>query len=345
MSNFFRSLYWALKLGYSVLAYTLTGKNQPGALPMLVALHSHSNGKVTRLLARWLGHASETRLDEAAGQAPGDSVFRDLGAAGRAGVVAELERNGCCLVPARLPAPICEALMRFARSAPGEEWTAQGSSRHGVSFDQLGAKAAKLQFAHTQLVELPEVQDLIADPALLSMFQGYLGRLPVFDSVGMWWSIASDAPPSAEVAQMFHYDLDRTRWLKLFVYLTDVGPETGPHVFTAGSHRAGGPGAELLRRGYVRISDEDVERTYGRESVLELCGPPGSILLVDTIGMHKGKMPRRGNRLVLELQFSSSLFGATYPAFAPLRQSTTALQQSFARYPAVYERLTAPAAG
>jgi hypothetical protein len=63
------------------------------------------------------------------------------------------------------------------------------------------------------------------------------------------------------------------------------------------------------------------------------------------MGMHKGKMPRRANRLVLELQFASSLFGADYPAFAPLHAPTPALAQAFARYPHIYQRLTAPAAG
>jgi hypothetical protein len=344
MSDFVHSIYWSAKLGIAIIWYSLTGKNRPDALAMLVALHSYSNGKSTRLVAKWLGHAADAQLEHAAQQAGTASVFQGVGAEGRRRVVSQIEERGYSIFPQRLPAQACEALLQFARSAPGEEWTAAGPSRAGIRFDQLDAKAAKLQFSHNQLIELPEVQSLIADPALLSIFQAYLGRLPVFDAVGMWWSIASDAPPSAEVAQMFHYDLDRPRWLKLFVYLTDVDAQTGPHVYATGSHAPAGHRAELLRRGYARIPDADVEQAFGKDQVVELCGPAGSILLVDTIGMHKGKMPRRGNRLVLELQFSSSLFGANYPAFAPLRAPTAALQQAAAHYPAVYQRLGAIAA-
>jgi len=342
VSDFLRGIYWSVKLGMSVLWHVLTGKNRRGTLDMLVALHSRSNGKSTRFLARRMGRSGLPQLEQDAQLGRGDSAFQAIGAAGRRHVVGELEERGYCIFPQRLSSSACDALRDFARTAPGEEWTADGPQRAGVRFDQLGTDAAKLQFSHTQLIELPEVQNLIADPALLSLFQSYLGRLPVFDSVGMWWSIASDAPPSAEVAQMFHYDLDRLRWLKLFVYLTDVDAQTGPHVYATGSHRAGGRGAELLRRGYVRISDEEIEQAYGEDQVVELCGEAGSILLVDTMGMHKGKMPRRANRLVLELQFCSSLFGANYPAFAPLRAATPALAQAFERYPQIYQRLAVP---
>jgi hypothetical protein len=45
-------------------------------------------------------------------------------------------------------------------------------------------------------------------------------------------------------------------------------------------------------------------------------GPRGTILAEDTRGLHKGKPVAKGDRLVLEFEFSSSMFGAT-----PLRAS------------------------
>ena len=36
-------------------------------------------------------------------------------------------------------------------------------------------------------------------------------------------------------------------------------------------------------------------------------------MVEDTRGLHKGKHVSRGDRLVLQLQFSNSLFGMSYP--------------------------------
>ena len=41
----------------------------------------------------------------------------------------------------------------------------------------------------------------------------------------------------SEAAQMFHFDLDRIKWLKFFIYLTDVKINSGPHVYVSGTHK------------------------------------------------------------------------------------------------------------
>ena len=32
-------------------------------------------------------------------------------------------------------------------------------------------------------------------------------------------------------AQMFHFDMDRPKWLKFFIYINDVNEKNGPHFF------------------------------------------------------------------------------------------------------------------
>ena len=66
---------------------------------------------------------------------------------------------------------------------------------------------------------------------------------------------------------------------------------------------------ELLERGYSRISDSDIRKFYSEDRFKEIKGQAGSIILGDTISWHKGKPIKKGNRLIFQIQFTSSLFG------------------------------------
>jgi hypothetical protein len=67
-----------------------------------------------------------------------------------------------------------------------------------------------------------------------------------------------------------------------------------------------------LARGYVRYPDQELEPYYPAADRVELTGPPGTMFAVDTRGYHKGITPRTGDRLMLQLEFCDSLFGAPY---------------------------------
>ena len=132
--------------------------------------------------------------------------------------------------------------------------------------------------------------------------------------------------------------MDRIKWLKFFFYITDVGPDNGPHSFVAGSHRTKGIPASILNKGQVRIDDGDVLDSYSKQDIIEFEGPAGTIIAEDTRGLHKGKHVRKGDRLVFQLEFSDSVFGKVYPdpkeGFTPI----SSLHRMAAAYPAVYSR-------
>ncbi len=135
---------------------------------------------------------------------------------------------------------------------------------------------------------------------------------------------------------LYHFDMHRVGFLKWFFYLTDVTPETGPHCVIAGSHRRAGKPPEILERGFVRIPDEDLQKYYAPEQMVELCGPRGTIIAVDTRAFHKGKLPETADRLVLQFQLSNGLFGAPYRRAeltgddaAPLREAGESIYRLF----------------
>ena len=66
-------------------------------------------------------------------------------------------------------------------------------------------------------------------------------------------------------------------------------------------------------------------------------------MAVDTIGLHKGKTPTAGDRLALESEFATSLFGADYelPSFSP----TPLTRARFSQMPWVLQRYANPCTG
>jgi hypothetical protein len=171
------------------------------------------------------------------------------------------------------------------------------------------------RFTQKDLVNNKDIQQLIMDPVLINIARNYLQCEPIFDFPAMWWTNTFLKEASAEAAQLYHFDMDRIKWLKIFVYLNDVTNDNGPHQLIKGSHLPGAKPKELLNRGYERIPDQDINKYYKPEDVIVVLGQAGSVFAEDTKCWHKGTPLKSGHRLVLEFEYTSSLFGANYPKF------------------------------
>lgn len=207
--------------------------------------------------------------------------------------------------------------------------------RHAL-FDPAKPQAVRYDYPVEALLNQADVQVLLSDPSLLGLAQSYLGSRPRVDVLSMWWHTNYHSSPDSEAAQFYHFDLDRIKWFKVFIYLTDVGKKDGPHTFIEGSHRTSGIPQSMLRRGYVRLSDEEVLSHYSTEREIEFDAPRGTVIVEDTRGLHKGKAVSGSSRLVLQLQFSNSLFGATYPKASLREPQNQQLRQLIAAAPDVY---------
>ena len=114
-------------------------------------------------------------------------------------------------------------------------------------------------------------------------------------------------------AQRFHADLDRLRFVKFFAYLTDVGPDQGPHVYVRGSHRR----RPTALRADRRFRDDEVRARFPERDLVSIEGPAGTVFAADTSGLHKGLPLADGHRLVVQVEFASGLLGAPYTSVAP----------------------------
>jgi hypothetical protein len=155
--------------------------------------------------------------------------------------------------------------------------------------------------------ECPVVDRIGRDPFVLDVARAYLGVAPRLISSELWWSFAAghgEAEQSA-AAQLFHFDLDDFRQLKLFFYLTDVDESGGPHVAVRGTHASKRLAHEVMIR---RLPDEEVARVYGPEAIRRFCMRAGRGFFEDTFCLHKGQAPSGADRLMMAFNFGINDF-------------------------------------
>jgi hypothetical protein len=252
--------------------------------------------------------------------------------------LAGLRERGHYRFSGLLPEAACERLLQFALDEPCLVRPMDDEADGGATlarYDRAAPRAVRYDLPTQALLRHPDVQAIAADLSLAALAQAYLGAVPRLDVVSMWWHTAAREGPDSRAAQFFHFDLDRPKWVKLFVFLTDVGPRSGPHVFIEGSHRTGAIPRSLLDRGQTRYDDDEVRAICTPAQWLEFAVPRGTVLMEDTRGLHKGRHVEAGDRLVLQLQYSNALFGMDYPR-ARFESIGPALAASVARCPDVY---------
>ncbi|HHP7246258.1 MAG TPA: phytanoyl-CoA dioxygenase family protein [Elainellaceae cyanobacterium] len=228
-----------------------------------------------------------------------DMLDRDI-----SGAVSALEANGYWVSPFRMPQAWVDAVK--ARMMNLEVSGRQDRSDVQVA-ECLKPREATYWYDQTDLLGIDEIHQLIRDPVIREVVGRYLRCDPVYDFSVAWWSFPSANGPDPSAAQLYHFDLDRVRWLKIFVYLTDVDELNGPHAFIRGSHKT--IGKKLWRDG--RYSDQEVFALYDQSDETVFTGPAGTLFIEDTMGFHKGLPVKSGSRLVFESEFSINHFG--YP--------------------------------
>ncbi len=325
-----------MQLGVGICAYAFSGRTSPSAYQALIRLFCASGGWSSEFLSRWVA-----RLRKPYAFPPANGVLGSLSKQDLSAIAQLLDRRGFYVFPQKLHAEMCDRLMAFGLDQPSvvradENELAAADTRRVYRGDRSTPRGIRYDFPAEDLLANADVQALLCDLSILGVAQAYLGSRPVADVLTMWWNTAYSDKPSEAAAQLYHFDMDRIKWLKFFIYLTDVDPHSGPHSFIAGSHRTNGIPPDLLKKGYARLSDEEVRKHYKAEDFIEFTGARGTILAEDTRGLHKGKVVAKGDRLVLQLQFSNSLFGGYYPPSVMPPPASRELRAFVETYPDVF---------
>ena len=286
--------------------YQSSGVTPPEAYSSMRRLYRKTNGRFNDLMGGLKKAVHRKRSTELT-----ESIFQDCSRAEVRDVAASVRKNGFHVFDRKLPADYCAKLLDYSLAQPAASVAhgANGKTSKSV-FNRDNPQSIRHQFQAAELFQNETVQEVATDPYFFSIAQDYLGFNPVFDVLAMWWSAPTvDHQLQSRAAQLYHFDMDRLKFVKFFVYLTDVDTQTGPHCYVRGSHTR--KPAALLKDG--RLTDDEILQHYSADDMQELIGPAGTMLAVDTRGLHKGKPLEARDRLIFQVQFADSLFGQNYP--------------------------------
>jgi hypothetical protein len=314
--------------------FSKTGATPPEAHGQMVSLYCRTRGVSREILTRWIKMNSTMHSFGKVSGALGSLTPSDCKAVAR-----EIQTHGYYVFPQKLNPEICEKLLNFALSEPSNPKSgAEGTPKNCV-YDPTNPLAATYHFSEETMAANAEIQKLICDPTFLAISQAYLKTSPVFEAVAMWWTTAFKKEADSASAQLYHFDMDHNKWVKIFVYLTEVTPANGPHCYIEGTHKPFSKPGALLDRGYVRITDEDLSKCYAPNRFKEVCGTIGTIIIGDTAAFHKGKPASQGDRLVFELEYGDSLFGGNRGQI-PVGNPTEDLKRALKDWPSSFSRLS-----
>lgn len=195
-------------------------------------------------------------------------------------------------------APVCSPLdatqidevLAFLATAP----VASDPARRPVTAHSQGVSSAVYDLP--TILACPHLLQAMNHPDLLQIAAGFLGCKPTLSGVGLRWSFAG--ADAASDVQRFHRDTEDWKILRVFIYLTDVFPDSGPHQYVAASHKT--PGRFRL----TPYSDQHIEARFGRHNILTVSGPRGTAFAADMWGVHRGVPPTVRPRLLFSCTYT-----------------------------------------
>tara|TARA_R110002012_G_scaffold212187_3_gene383203 strand:+ start:413 stop:1462 length:1050 start_codon:yes stop_codon:yes gene_type:complete len=173
------------------------------------------------------------------------------------------------------------------------------------------------EYDRKDLMEAPHLHMLANHPRVVGVAARLLGVMPSLMGMSLWWSFPGRA--QGEHAELFHIDRHCYRFCKLFIYLTDVDENSGPHVYVRATGNYGAnhrhaaekaAGDENLLKRYNTIlekqrkTDEEIEELFGADRVVVKTAPAGSAILGNTGSIHKGQLPKANRRLIFSALYT-----------------------------------------
>ena len=199
-----------------------------------------------------------------------------------------------------------------------------------------GPVEGKLKDYIIHLVDFHETLDadnpllrLALDEKLLSTVAGYLGMWPMLHSVGAWLNFSNE--DDAKASQLWHRDPEDLKTVKVFIYLDEVGPKTGPFTYIARTQGFGEDCGKKPEHAHPRrIVDEEMKVIFPEDRWTECCGPEGTMIIADTVGYHRGGKVVEGQRVLVTFTYTSGvpqtkrnlvLKGSPQGALTPLQEA------------------------
>lgn len=147
----------------------------------------------------------------------------------------------------------------------------------------------------------PKLLEFANSDSIRAIVEDYLGSKAKLVDSASWITRPSELTRS-HFEFGFHRDIPDWKWLNVFIYLSDVSADEGPHGCVTGTHTRSHFTSFLERR----CDDERLRKLYGSDSLNFFTGPYGTTIFEDTSAYHTARVVRSGYRHILQLNFSTS---------------------------------------
>ena len=154
-------------------------------------------------------------------------------------------------------------------------------------------------FDNSITANCPYIFDVINDPLIIKSLSTYFGCPYKLDYITAWWSFKNKLTESKEKTQYFHRDIDNFNFIKLFLYLTDVDELSGPHQYIKFTHKK-----DFGFKLSTKVVDINTLHKNIDNDIHTFSGKSGSVVLENTLGLHRAKKPEVSDRLMIAMSFS-----------------------------------------
>ena len=144
-----------------------------------------------------------------------------------------------------------------------------------------------------------KISQFICSKTMLKLAKKYLNTNSISVSASYFISFPANLTELEKIknAQYYHWDNDFVKFFKLYIYLSDVDSDCGPHIFIPQTHKKK-LDKHKLQRPY---KDTDIDTSYEKKK--EFIGETGSFFFVDSYGLHKGEIPKKNYRLMINVHY------------------------------------------
>ena len=145
---------------------------------------------------------------------------------------------------------------------------------------------------------------------MLGIVNSYRGQYTRLHYVDNWFTVPYSAAEQRIASQLWHRDPEEDHVVKVFLYLSDVGEDSGPFEYIKGSP-AGGRYGDVYAWGcgVKRPPEEEIEQAVAPEDHVVMTGPAGTMFFCDTGGFHRGGFARTTPRVLAMWSYVSPASG------------------------------------
>lgn len=159
----------------------------------------------------------------------------------------------------------------------------------------------------------PALLRLMVSRQIVDAVAAYLGTVPKLTGARLCWSPEN---ATAQSSQLYHFDYEDLRQIKVFINIFETKEDQGPLTFLPAD--ISDKVQRSIGRVLGRVQDERIYEGGGRDRELKVIGPSGSGVFLDTSRcLHYGSRFNRRDRVVLIVQFLK--WHSSYQSTAPFQ--------------------------